>query len=130
MTQYVYPAIFTEEQNGAFSVEFPDLQGCYTCGDNLPDAIYMAEDVLAFTLYLLEKRGENIPEPSLSLDAPDGAFVNLIACDTLAYHKKNNKRAIKKTLTIPEWLNEYAMDAGINFSQTLQDALMEKLGVV
>ena len=127
MNKYVYPAIFTPEEHGLYSVDFPDLDGCYTSGENLADALYMAEDVLAFTLYDLEKSGSAIPAPSDNLTAPEGAFVNFVACDTLEYQKRNNNKAIKKTLTIPEWMNEAATAAGINFSQLLQDAISEKL---
>ena len=129
--RYVYPALFTEEEDGKYSVVFPDLEGCYTCGDDLADAIYMAEDVLAFTLYSMEKRKETIPNPSsLSGETiPVNSFVNYIACDTLEYQKMNNNKAVKKTLTIPEWLNEMATEAGINFSQVLQDALKAKIGI-
>lgn len=129
MAKYVYPAIFTPEEKG-YSVFFPDLEGCYTCGDDLNDAIMMAEDVLAFVLYDYEAEKRNIPKPSrleeVSLEA-EGDFVNYIACDTIEYVKKHNNRAVKKTLTIPEWLNEEAIRAGINFSQVLQEALMAKI---
>ena len=127
--RYNYPAIFTPEEKGMYSVIFPDLEGCYTCGDDLTDAIYMAEDALAFTLYMLEERKEEINPPSADLKAPDGSFVNYIACDTLEYHRRNSKKAVKKTLSIPEWLNDAAIEAGVNFSQVLQDALKEKLAV-
>lgn len=128
MAKYSYPAVFEKEDNGGFSVFFPDFEGCYTCGDDLTDSIYMAEDVLAFTLYDYEKEGKEIPAPSdpSSVHADNG-FVNFIACDTLEYQKRNNNRAVKKTLTIPEWINEAAVKADINFSQLLQDALKEKL---
>ena len=131
MARYVYPAIFEEEENGSYSVVFPDLEGCYTCGDDLTDALYMAEDVLAFTLYDYEKEGRDIPEASdpASLNTANG-FVNFVACDTLEYQKMNNNRAVKKTLTIPEWINEAATKANLNFSQVLQDALKEKLNLV
>lgn len=49
--RYAYPAVFTPETDGGFSVNFPDLEGCYTCGDDMPDALMMAEDVLALVLY-------------------------------------------------------------------------------
>ena len=129
MKRYTYPAIFSPEEGGQFSVRFPDLEGCYTCGDDLGDALYMAQDVLAFTLYDYEKRGAEIPIPSNpdSLDFTDGEFINYVACDTLEYQRRNNKRAVKKTLTIPAWMDEAATAAGVNFSQTLQDALKEKL---
>lgn len=130
MAKYAYPAVFTPEQNGQYSINFPDLESCYTCGDDMKDALIMAEDVLAFTLYEYEKDGKEIPEPS----APDkialerNEFINYVVCDTLEYRKMHNNKAVKKTLTIPEWLNESAIAMGLNFSQVLQDALLEKVG--
>lgn len=130
MSRYAYPAVFTPEENGQFSVNFPDLDGCYTCGDDMKDALIMAEDVLAFTLYDYEKEGKEIPEPSApgDLTLEKNEFVNYVACDTLEYRKMHNNKAVKKTLTIPEWLNESAMAMGLNFSQVLQYALMDKVG--
>lgn len=126
--KYVYPAVFTPEKNGQFSINFPDLENCYTCGDDLVDALYMAEDVLAMTLVSYENNSTPIPTPSKKLSLEDGEFQNFIACDTDSYRKQNMNRAIKKTLTIPEWLNEKALAQGINFSQVLQEALLEKIG--
>lgn len=129
MAKYVYPAIFTPEENGSYSIVFPDLEGCYTCGDNLEDGIEMAEDALALVLYGYEKDGREIPAPSarsaFSVSGKD--FVNFIACDTLKYRKMYNNKAVKKTLTIPEWLNEAACAMGLNFSQILQEALIQKV---
>ena len=129
-TKYAYPAIFTPEENGGFSVVFPDLEGCFTCGDDMADALFMAEDALALVLYGYESDGREIPAPSkmedLKLNA--GEFVNSVACDTMEYRKRFNNKAVKKTLTIPEWLNETAMAMNINFSQVLQDALIQKVG--
>ena len=119
--------IFTPEENGAFSVLFPDLEGCYSCGDDLQDALEMAEDALALTLYGYETDGKPIPAPSplSALAHGDCEFINYIACDTLEYRKMYNNKSVKKTLTIPEWLNEAALSLNINFSQVLQDALTE-----
>lgn len=130
MSKYVYPAVFTLEEGG-YSVDFPDLDGCYTCGENLEEAIYMAEDALSLMLLHLEREKKDIPEASkaYNISVPDNSFVNSIRCDTIAYRKRNNNRAVKKTLSVPEWLNEAAVDAGISFSQVLQDALKEKLGM-
>ena len=129
MSKYVYPAIFTPEEKG-FSVYFPDLEGCYTCGDDLQNALMMAEDVLAFVLYDLEREGKVIPEASKLSDVRVERveeFVNYIVCDTIEYAKRHNNKAVKKTLTIPAWLNEAAIKAEINFSQVLQEALLEKV---
>lgn len=57
MAKYAYPAIFTPEEDGSYSIIFPDLEGCYTCGDNLEDGIEMAEDALSLVLYGYEKDG-------------------------------------------------------------------------
>ncbi|MCR4655496.1 MAG: hypothetical protein K5770_04610 [Lachnospiraceae bacterium] len=87
----------------------------------------MAEDVLAFTLYDYEKEGKEIPEPNNNYDLSENDFLNYIRCDTEEYHRMHNNKAVKKTLSIPEWLNEKAVEAGVNFSQVLQEALKEKL---
>lgn len=131
MAKYVYPAVFTPEEDGKYSVFFPDLDGCYTCGDDLQDAIVMAEDVLAFYLYDEEVAQNRIQKASTpeEIELKDGEFVNYIACDTIEYAKMHNNRAVKKTLTIPEWLNEAATRAGVNYSQVLQEALMSKLNI-
>lgn len=131
MAKYVYPAVFSPEEKGQYSVFFPDLDGCYTCGDNLQDAIMMAADVLAFYLYDEEKNGNTIPEPTpiKQVELNENEFVNYVACDTREYAKMHSNKAVKKTLTIPEWLNEEATEMGVNFSQVLQEALMSKIGI-
>ena len=77
MAKYVYPAIFTPEEDGGFSIHFPDLEGCYTCGDDLSDGMEMAKDVLALVLYGYETDKKEIPAPSLlsSFHTENGAFV-------------------------------------------------------
>lgn len=131
MAKYAYPAVFTPEDDGGFSIRFPDLEGCYTCGDDMVDALTMAEDILALVLYGYEKDGREIPQPSSesSISLLANEFINFIACDTLEYRKMHNNRAVKKTLTIPEWLNEAAMAMDLNFSQVLQEALISKIRI-
>lgn len=129
--KYVYPAVFTVEEGGGYSINFPDLEGCYTCGDDLPDSLKMAEDALAFTLFNCEREGKIIPPASdiRLLEVEANEFVNYIVCDTLVYRKMHNNKAVKKTLTIPEWLNEEAMEKEINFSAVLTEALKDRLGL-
>lgn len=128
--KYVFPAIFTEDDN-SFAIRFPDVDGCFTCGSTLAEGIEMAEDALALMLYEYEKEGTAIPAPSRmkDIETEDNEFVTYITCDTLKYRKMHNNRAIKKTLTIPEWLNEEATAREINFSQVLQEALRMKLNL-
>ena len=129
--KYIYPAVFTEESDGGYSVDFPDLEGCFTCGDDLADALYMAKDVLALTLVCYEDRNRDIPVPSGRnvLNCAENEFINYIQCDTLQYRKLMNNKAVKKTLSIPEWLNEVATANNANFSQILQEALMQKYNI-
>lgn len=131
MAKYVYPAIFTPEEDGKFSISFPDISGCYTCGDNLADGMEMAQDALALMLAHLEDEGRKIPIASAinTLTVGDDQFTTYIPCDTIMYRRLMNKASVKKTLTIPSWLNDSATAAGINFSQTLQDALKERLNL-
>ena len=128
---YVYPAVLTALEDGKYEVNFPDLEGCYTFGEDLNDALIMAEDVLALTLYGYEEEKRTIPQPSerTAIDLKENEFINYVAANTLQYRKRFNSKAVKKTLTIPEWLNEAAVEAGINFSQALQEALTNKLNL-
>lgn len=83
MAKYAYPAIFTPETEGGFSVRFPDLEGCYTCGDDMVDALGMAEDALALTLYGYEKDGYKTPLPRASFPSvPKGGFFYHLAAFT------------------------------------------------
>ena len=131
MAKYVFPAIFKKEDNGAFSVDFPDVKNCFTGGEDLASAMEAAEDVLGTMLTFYEDEHKAIPDPSplASVKTAENEFANYIACDTLEYRKRNNTRAVKKTLSIPEWLNELATEKGVNFSQVLQDALKNQLGL-
>ena len=130
MAQYVYPAVFTEEDCG-YSINFPDLENYFTSAETLGEGIKMANDVLCLTLYEMEQAGKPIPAPSSIRDirVNDHEFVNLIACDTVEYRKFFDNRAVKKTLSIPSWLNDMAERADVNFSATLQAALKQQLHI-
>ena len=134
-----YPAVFMKEDDG-YSAIFPDLNYLATCGDDLNETIEMATDCLAGYLYTSKLDGEDINKPSdikeinISKIAKefeakeDDCFINLVSVDVEKYAKEHFCKSVKKTLTIPEWLNNEAIKKGINFSKTLQDALKNKLG--
>ncbi|MCD8086749.1 MAG: type II toxin-antitoxin system HicB family antitoxin [Clostridiales bacterium] len=130
MAKYAYPAIFTQEAEG-YSIRFPDLEGCYTSAADVNEGIDMAQDVLCLTLYWMEKDGKDIPAPSGVNDVrhDSNEFVSLVGCDTDWYRRFYDSKAVKKTLTIPSWLNDLAESSGINFSGVLQEALKEKLNI-
>ncbi len=132
MAKYVFPAIFTPEESG-YTILFPDVKNCFTEGDNLTEAMENANDVLCMMLYDLERNGKEIPVASsvasIQANIDNGEFVSLISCDTIEYRKFHDSRAVKKTLSIPSWLNEMAEKADINFSGILQDALKKQLNI-
>ena len=133
MAKYLYPAIFTTAEEGGYLVRFPDLDGCYTDGDDLMDAMEMAKDALCLCLYGMEQDGKVIPKASdvnaIRSERNVGSFVSLVSCDTIEYRKFFDNKAVKKTLSIPSWLNDMAERAGINFSGTLQEALKQQLNI-
>jgi len=129
--KYVYPAIFRPEEEGGFCVIFPDIRRGATQGDDMVDAMEMAEDFLSAALYDMEEEKIVIPTPSESktIQALPDDIITLIAADTNEYRRFNENRVIKKTLTLPSWLNAKAEAANINFSHTLQRALKEDLKI-
>ena len=136
----MYPACFFKEENG-YTVIFPDLNWLSTCGDTLEKSMEMAIDCLAGYLYTCQMDGEPVPDPSQlsdinpvsiakELDIESGeSFVNMVSVDVALYAKAHFEKSVKKTLTIPAWLNAAALEQNINFSQVLQDALKARLHI-
>lgn len=129
MEKLFYPALFHKAEEGGFWISFPDIPECLTEGDDMQRAYEMAVEALGLALTTLEQ--SKLPLPSAScpdkIPVPANAFLVVIEFDMLAYKKRHNSKSIKKTLTIPQWLNEEATAMGLNFSQILQEALMSKL---
>ena len=122
--KFIYPAIVHEDPDG-FWIEFPDLEYTTSTGDTLTDLLQNAQE--AMELYILGtlEDGEQLASPSSVKDLPitDTTYPTLVQCDV---DLAKNTRSVKKTLTIPEWLNERALAKNLNFSQILQEALVEK----
>ena len=130
MSKLFYPAIFHTAEEGGFWVSFPDLPECLTEGDDMQQAYEMAVEALGLTLVGRKEERIEIPKPTQvdKVDSEDGTLV-IVEFVMLEYQKKHNSRAVKKTLSIPEWLNEEATARGVNFSQVLQEALLVKLNI-
>lgn len=130
MNRLFYPAVFHAAEEGGFWVTFPDIPECMTQGNDMQQAYEMAVDALGLSLSTMEEAGAPIPAAS-SLDAvdPENGTLVIVEFDMAEYRRRHSTKAVKKTLSIPEWLNEAAVRANINFSQILQNALMEKLGM-
>jgi predicted RNase H-like HicB family nuclease len=107
----IYPACFyRNEENEGFTVVFPDLRGCVTCGETLAEALFMAEDAASGWVLDEMEDGREIPDASEpeAVEPDEGGFVKLIALDMGAYAEKYGSAAVRKNLTVPAWLNTFA----------------------
>ena len=129
MKKLFYPALFHKAEESGFWISFPDIPECLTQGDDMTQAYEMAVDALGLALTCREKEQQPFPNASdpTGITPEANSFLVVIEFDMLAYKKRTNSRAVKKTLSIPEWLNEAAMAKGLNFSQVLQEALLAKI---
>ena len=126
----VYPAIFSkyDDDGEYYIVDFIDLKGCTTEGKTLQEAFYMAQDAMGLFLDDLSK----FPNPTTDFSnivLQKNQFINYVNIDIDEYRKKYNNKSVKKTLTIPCWLNSLAERNNINFSQVLQESLKKELGI-
>ena len=127
---YIYPAVFYQEDDGRYSVIFPDLNDLATYGDNLADAFAMAQEACGQYLFTSLRDGDVFPAPS-TLDAvekgDENAIVNMVCVNLDEYARAYDDKAVKKTLSIPAWLNTACENLSFNYSKVLKDALIAKL---
>ena len=128
-SRLLYPCIVKKE-DGIFYANFLDFEGCFTDGETLEEVVINAKDVLSGTLFTMAKH--NIPFPSSEnkkINLKDGEFLIYIDVWISPILEKAKNQSIKKTLTIPKWLNDEAEKHSLNFSSILQTALKETLGI-
>lgn len=120
--EYVYPAVFHANEDGTYTIIFPDLPGCISEGKSLGNAIKMAEAALTQWIEYLNDSKENIPVPSKSQDVEleNNEFVNFIRADI------KDSRAVKRTISLPRWMDEQAAEEGLSLSKILQEALSKR----
>jgi predicted RNase H-like HicB family nuclease len=121
--EYVYPAIFHKNEDESYTIIYPDLPGCISEGKNLGNAMYIAQSALTqWIRYLIDKK-QAIPQasPAEAVKPSAGEFVNLICAGV------QDSRAVKRTVSIPKWMDDKAVQSGLSLSRVLQDALSERL---
>ena len=124
---FTYPAIFTME-NSEYWVEFIDLKGCFSEGKSLSEAMENAKEAMGLYLEDLKEYPEcttNIKDIKLE----ENQVVSFVTVNLEEHKKKYENRSVKKTLSIPAWLNTIAEKEHVNFSQILQQALIETLNI-
>ncbi len=123
----VYPAVFKPEEEGGYFINFPDLEGVFTGinEDNIAFGMKMASEVLGLMLSEFIQNGTsfNDPSPVNSIEHDEDSFVTLVAVDVSKYFEKD--KLVKKTLSIPSWVDERGKKLGINFSALLTKAILE-----
>ena len=121
--EYVYPAIFHQNDDGSYTITYPDLPGCVSEGKSLANALCMAERALVQWIGYLAEKKQPIPEASAleSIKAGEGGFVNLIRADV------KDSRAVRRTVSMPKWMDTRVTENGLSLSRVLQDALSERL---
>ena len=129
--RYIFPAVFHYEDTGNISVSFPDLPGCFTCGDTDTEAVKMAQEAAGLYLCDMETSNDPIPAPTQGNKIKTAANERIFLVDVWMPKARADvkKTYVKKTLTIPSYLDKAAQKLGLNFSQTLQEALIQKLGL-
>jgi len=129
---YMFPCVFIyKEGDAGVSVYFPDLDGCVSFGENEERAYTNAKEALSLHLYGMEQDNEEIPVASkiAEVELESNHRATLLEVYMPTFRAKQDEKFIKKTLTLPNWLNIEAERAGVNFSQLLQNSLKELLGL-
>ncbi len=121
--RFVYPAIFHPNDDGNITVTFPDLSGCVTEGRGTEDALRMAQDAL--TQFLAAAA-------DLKLDVAPASPITDVACErgeftSLVYAEIRDNRAVRRTVSLPKWMDDKVSESGLSLSKVLQDALAERL---
>lgn len=128
---YRYPAIFEPDGDG-WAVTFPDLDNCFTSADSLEEAIIQAQAVLEDCMYFREAQKDDIPTPS-TIDvtfSPLRKLVQMVVAFMPPVRRAWSQKAVKKTLTIPAWMEEeLKKHDDVNVSQLLQDAIKRELNL-
>ena len=125
MKEYVYPALFHENEDGSYTITYPDLPGCVSEGKDLGNAMYMAQSALTQWIEYLTDKKMVIPQASTlgAITVSKDEFANLIRANI------KDGRAVRRTVSIPKWMDEAVAEAGLSLSRVLQDALKTRLGV-
>jgi len=121
--EYVYPAVFHQNKDESYTIIYPDLPGCVSEGKNLGNALFMAQSALTQWIGYLADKKQEIPNasPTENIKTSKSEFVNLIRAEVRDAH------AVKRTISIPKWMDDKVTQSGLSLSRVLQDALRERL---
>lgn len=129
--RYVYPAVISfSESDEVYYINFPDISNAFTFAENEEEIMESAKEVLELCIYDLEEQGQNVPSPtSISNILKENVSVIMVEVWMPVVRDKFRNKSVKKTLTIPKWLNDIAEEYNVNFSQLLQAAIKNYIGI-
>ena len=126
-----YLAVLEPGEDGSYGISFPDLPGCFSFGENLTEAQHMAAEAASLHVYGMERDGEEIPTPSVSLprETTDGMIVMPVTIHPDLYKMKRDNERVKTNITLPAWLKRIAEEQKVNYSRLLETALIDYLQI-
>lgn len=130
--RYTFPAVVEWlEVDNVFDITFPDLEECFTFAETEQDIFKSAKEVLELCLYERKEKNKIIPKSTKinEIELVNDQFIVMVELWMIPVRDKFNNKSIKKTLTIPKWLNDLAVEEDVNFSQILQFSIKEYLGI-
>lgn len=128
---YIYPAVIEVTPTG-YSAYYPDFPGNATAGTTIQETVSMLKELLAVAIYDVEQSGKPLPSPSnppdIQLEDPSDMIIYIDSW-VLPVHDELENKTVTKNCTLPKWLRDAGEEAKLNFSQLLQSAIKESLGI-
>ena len=128
MKKLIYPCVVRKEDD-IYYANFPDFNACFTDAENIDELFANTKEVLNGVIFTMLKNKMDLPAAGENIKLEEGEFIILVESPVGAIKDRINNMAVKKTLTLPAWMNEMAMEHDINFSQVLQEGLKRELNI-
>ncbi len=128
MKKLIYPCVVRKEDD-IYYANFPDFNACFTDAESIDELFANTKEVLNGVIFTMLKNKMDLPADVENIKLEEGEFLILVESPVGAIKDRINNMAVKKTLTLPAWMNEMAMEHDINFSQVLQEGLKRELNI-
>lgn len=128
MKKLIYPCVVRKEDD-IYYANFPDFNACFTDAESIDELFANTKEVLNAVIFTMLKNKMDLPAAGENIKLEEGEFLILVESPVGVIKDRINNMAVKKTLTLPAWMNEMAMEHDINFSQVLQEGLKRELNI-
>lgn len=128
MKKLIYPCVVRKEDD-IYYANFPDFNACFTDAESIDELFANTKEVLNGVIFTMLKNKMDLPAAGENIKLEEGEFLILVESPVGIIKDRINNMAVKKTLTLPAWMNEMAMEHNVNFSQVLQEGLKRELNI-